>query len=80
MDIAWHTLTDLRRLIDRKEASALEVTNAYLARIDRADNTLHAFTEVYHDAARALALAADAARARSSNSPKTRSSSPNLER
>jgi len=63
MDIAWHTLTDLRRLIDRKEASALEVTNAYLARIDRADNTLHAFTEVYHDAARALALAADAARA-----------------
>lgn len=63
MDIAWHTLTDLRRLIDRKEASALEVTNAYLARIDRADNTLHAFTEVYHDAARALARAADAARA-----------------
>jgi aspartyl-tRNA(Asn)/glutamyl-tRNA(Gln) amidotransferase subunit A len=63
MDIAWHTLTDLRCLIDRKEASALEITDAYLARIDRAENTLHAFTEVFYDASRALARAADAARA-----------------
>jgi hypothetical protein len=63
MNNAWHTLTDLRRLIDRKEASALEITDGYLARIDRAENTLHAFTEVFHDAARALARAADAAQA-----------------
>jgi aspartyl-tRNA(Asn)/glutamyl-tRNA(Gln) amidotransferase subunit A len=63
MNNAWHTLTDLRRLIDRKEASALEITDGYLARIERAENTLHAFTEVFHDAARALARAADAAQA-----------------
>lgn len=62
MDTAWHTLSALRRLIDRGELSALELTDTYLTRIDRADPTLHAFTEVYHDAARALARAADAAR------------------
>jgi len=62
MDIAWNTLSSLRELIDRGQISALDVTDTYLARIDRADPTLHALTEVFHEAARALARAADAAR------------------
>lgn len=63
MDLAWNTLTTLRRLIDSRKVSALEVTDTYLARIDRADPVLHAFTDVFHDAARALARAADSAQA-----------------
>jgi len=63
MDIAWSTLTQLRELLDSGEASAREITDTLLERIERADPTLHAFVAVYRDEARALARAADEARA-----------------
>lgn len=63
MSIAWNTLTELAGLVGRGEASSLEITEALLDRIARADGTLHAFIEVYGDEARALARAADQARA-----------------
>jgi aspartyl-tRNA(Asn)/glutamyl-tRNA(Gln) amidotransferase subunit A len=63
MSLAWHTLTELRDLLAHGETSSLELTDALLARIGRADPALHAFVEVYHEAARALARSADQARA-----------------
>ena len=63
MTFAWHGLTQLRELIDRGELSSLELTESLLNRIGRAEGKLHAFVEVYADEARALARAADQARA-----------------
>jgi aspartyl-tRNA(Asn)/glutamyl-tRNA(Gln) amidotransferase subunit A len=56
-------LTQLKDLLDRGELSSLELTESLLDRIARADGKLHAFVEVYADEARALARAADQARA-----------------
>jgi aspartyl-tRNA(Asn)/glutamyl-tRNA(Gln) amidotransferase subunit A len=56
-------LTQLKDLLDRGELSSLELTESLLDRIARADGKLHAFVEVYADEARALARAADHARA-----------------
>ena len=56
-------MTQLKDLIDRGELSSLELTESLLDRIARADAKLHAFVEVYADDARALARAADQARA-----------------
>lgn len=63
MSLAWSTLTELRALLSSGKTSSLEIAQALLDRIDRADPTLHAFVEVYRDEARALARAADQARA-----------------
>ena len=63
LTLAWHGLTQLKELIDRGELSSLELTESLLDRIARADGKLHAFVEVYADEARALARAADQARA-----------------
>ena len=63
MTLAWHGLTQLKELLDRGELSSLELTESLLDRIARADGKLHAFVEVYADEARALARAADQARA-----------------
>jgi aspartyl-tRNA(Asn)/glutamyl-tRNA(Gln) amidotransferase subunit A len=63
MSIAWSTLTELKGLLDRGETSALELTAALLDRVERADPKLHAFVAVYGEEARALARAADQARA-----------------
>jgi Asp-tRNA(Asn)/Glu-tRNA(Gln) amidotransferase A subunit family amidase len=56
-------LTQLKELLDRRELSSLELTESLLDRIARADGKLHAFVEVYAEEARALARAADQARA-----------------
>ncbi len=56
-------MTQLKELIDRGELSSLELTESLLDRIARADGKLHAFVDVYADEARALARAADQARA-----------------
>jgi aspartyl-tRNA(Asn)/glutamyl-tRNA(Gln) amidotransferase subunit A len=61
--LAWHGLTQLKQLIDRNELSSLELIDALLDRIARADAKLHAFVEVYGDEAHALARAADQSRA-----------------
>ncbi len=63
MTLAWLNLTELRALLERRELSSVELVEALLARIDRVDGTLHAFTDVQATQARALARAADAARA-----------------
>jgi aspartyl-tRNA(Asn)/glutamyl-tRNA(Gln) amidotransferase subunit A len=63
MSLAWSTLTELRAMLARGDTSSLEIVAALLDRIGRADPTLHAFIDVYDDAARALARAADQARA-----------------
>ena len=57
------TLTELAAGLSAKKFSSREIVDALLARIEKADGKLHAFTEVYAKEARALADAADTARA-----------------
>ena len=63
--IALHemTLTELGAGLFAKKFSSREIVDALLARIAKADDKLHAFTEVYAKEAKALADAADTARA-----------------
>ncbi len=56
------TLTDLAAGLKEKRFSSREIVDALLARIARADEKLHAFTEVYATEACAFADAADTAR------------------
>jgi len=53
------TLTDLRNDIAARKVSALEATNAYFARIDALNPTLHAYHETYRELAVARAKAVD---------------------
>ncbi|HEY0583014.1 MAG TPA: amidase [Chloroflexota bacterium] len=55
------TATNLAQLIARREISSVEITSAYLERIQRFDNTLRAFITVDADGALAAARAADGA-------------------
>lgn len=57
------TLTELGAGLAAKKFSSREIVDALLARIAKADGKLHAFTEVYAKEAKALADAADTARA-----------------
>jgi aspartyl-tRNA(Asn)/glutamyl-tRNA(Gln) amidotransferase subunit A len=57
------TLTDLRTGLAANQFSSRDVVDALLARIAKADGKLHAFIEVYAAEAKALADAADKARA-----------------
>src|SRR6201990_691327 len=57
------TLTELGAGLSAKKFSSRDVVDALLARIAKADGKLHAFTEVYAKEAKALADAADKARA-----------------
>jgi len=57
------TLTELGAGLSAKKFSSRDVVDALLARIAKADGKLHAFTEVYGKEAKALADAADKARA-----------------
>jgi aspartyl-tRNA(Asn)/glutamyl-tRNA(Gln) amidotransferase subunit A len=57
------TLTELASGLSARKFSSREIADALLARIEKADGKLHAFTEVYAKEARALANAADTARA-----------------
>jgi len=57
------TLTELSAGLAAKRFSSREVVDALLSRIEKADDKLHAFTEVYAKEARAIADGADAARA-----------------
>lgn len=63
MDLHWLGLTELKHLLDSGRLSALELTDALLARIAKADGRLHSMVTVYAEEARALARAADQARA-----------------
>ncbi len=57
------TLAELAAGLSAKHFSSRDVVDALLGRIAKADGKLHAFTEVYESEARALADAADKARA-----------------
>jgi aspartyl-tRNA(Asn)/glutamyl-tRNA(Gln) amidotransferase subunit A len=63
MSLHTFTLTELAAGLAAKRFSSREVVDALLARIVKADGKLHAFTEVYAEAARAMADGADRARA-----------------
>lgn len=62
MSLSWMGLTELAALLKAGKLSSVELTQHLLQRISQADETLHAFTEVYTDQAIALARAADQAR------------------
>jgi aspartyl-tRNA(Asn)/glutamyl-tRNA(Gln) amidotransferase subunit A len=57
------TLTELSAGLKAKRFSSREIVDALMARIAKADGKLHAFAEVYAGEAKALADAADKARA-----------------
>ncbi len=59
MDISRLSIAEARRALDAKEFSALELTNAYLEAITSKDTEIHAYLEVWEDAARVEARAAD---------------------
>jgi aspartyl-tRNA(Asn)/glutamyl-tRNA(Gln) amidotransferase subunit A len=63
MTLHWLTLTALQSLLRRGELSSETLVDALLRHIEQHDGALHAFTEVYAEPARAMARAADQARA-----------------
>jgi aspartyl-tRNA(Asn)/glutamyl-tRNA(Gln) amidotransferase subunit A len=63
VDLTDLTLTGLGAALTRRQASARDIADAFLARIAKADARLHAFTEVYAAEARAAADSADRAMA-----------------
>jgi aspartyl-tRNA(Asn)/glutamyl-tRNA(Gln) amidotransferase subunit A len=60
-DLAYRSATELAGLIRARAISPLEVVQAYLARIDRWDGTLHAYVTVCREQALAEARAAEQA-------------------
>ncbi|MGE0420933.1 MAG: amidase [Reyranellaceae bacterium] len=62
-EIAEMTLVELAAGLEGRRFSSREIADTFLARIAKADGKLHSFVEVYAKEARALADAADAARA-----------------
>src|SRR5262249_42579361 len=64
-------VAELRRALAARRVSAVEVTEAYLGRIEQADGTLHAFVTTTADAALAAARDAETALARRQAGPLT---------
>jgi len=62
-DIAFSTLTELSAGLAAKKWSALELTQAYLARIHQANGKLHGYVQVDEGIALAMARASDERRA-----------------
>ncbi len=63
-DLAFASISTLANLLDKKTVSSLELTNLFLARLDKHGPTYNAVVTVMHERARAEAKRADAARAR----------------
>ncbi len=63
MNLTDRTLTELAELLRTKQCSSRDIVDAHLVRIEALDGKLHAFVDVYAEEARALADAADMARA-----------------
>ncbi|MCB1412752.1 MAG: amidase, partial [Xanthobacteraceae bacterium] len=61
-DLTALTVEELATLLAQRRVSSVELTDACLARIARHNDALHAFIDVYADAARDAAQAADLAR------------------
>ena len=64
LDVISRSALDQSALLRRGELSAVELTRAYVARIERLDPRLAAFVEFTPDRAIAAAAALDRARAR----------------
>lgn len=58
-DLAFSSVTEIAGRLRRGDFTSRELTQVYLDRIGRFDRQLHAYVEVYSDAALALADAAD---------------------
>ncbi len=63
-DLVWLTAAEARRLLDQKDISSVELTEAHLDRIDKIDGPIHSYLHVMADVARTQALEADARIAR----------------
>lgn len=59
MDLSKLTIVEARRALDVKEYSALDLTNAYLAEIEKKNPELNAYIEVWASSAREEAQKAD---------------------
>src|SRR5258707_12032200 len=59
-ELAWMGLTEVSRLIQKREVSPLDLTEACLARIERIDPQLKAFITVTAESARQEARRAEA--------------------
>lgn len=71
MDVATLSIAKVRQALDAKEYSALELTEAYLGVIGKKDNEIHAYLEVWGEAARTEARRADEQIARGDSKPLT---------
>ncbi|HLT18030.1 MAG TPA: Asp-tRNA(Asn)/Glu-tRNA(Gln) amidotransferase subunit GatA [Thermomicrobiales bacterium] len=71
MELTELTLVEARERLDRREISALELTEAFLSRIEAIDGKLRAFITVMSDRAREMAREADAAIAAGESQPMT---------
>ncbi len=71
MNLETLSIAEARRAFNAKDYSALDLTEAYLARIAKMDGDIHAYLEVWADLARAEARAADALIARGEAQPLT---------
>ncbi len=60
IDVTQHTLTSIRDAIAAGDMSPVDITQAYLDRIDRLNPTIHAYNQVYHERAMEQARAVDA--------------------
>ena len=58
MDITALKIRDMRTMLDKKEISAAELTDAYLDRIDKNDGSLESYITVTADEAKAAAVKA----------------------
>ena len=61
LDLTQVPVHQLSQLLQSRKLSPVEVTDAYLTKIDQQDSKLHAFVEVYADDARLAARGAEAA-------------------
>ena len=59
MDISFATITELRKALDTKQVSAVELAKFFLARIKQHDSKLKSFITITEDEALVEALAAD---------------------
>lgn len=71
MDLSKLTISSARTALDAKEFTALELTDAYIAEIEKRDPEIHAYLEVWKDSAREEAKAADARIAKGDIQPLT---------
>lgn len=62
-DIAFSGVADLQRMLSKRSLSSLELTNLYLARLDKYGASYNAIVTVMHERARAEAKRADRERA-----------------